>query len=64
MTLSPAGAVQLVLDVDEKNLRLIALGQKAQVSADAFAQERFVATVGYINPGVNAQTGRCKSNSM
>ncbi len=57
MTLSPAGAVQLVLDVDEKNLRLIALGQKAQVSADAFAQERFVATVAYINPGVNAQTG-------
>jgi HlyD family secretion protein len=49
--------VQLVLDVDEKNLRLIALGQKAQVSADAFAQERFVATVAYINPGVNAQTG-------
>lgn len=57
MTLSPAGTVQLVLDVDEKNLRLIALGQKAQVSADAFAQERFAATVAYINPGVNAQTG-------
>ena len=57
MTLSPSGAVQLVLDVDEKNLRLIALGQKAQVSADAFAQERFAATVAYINPGVNAQTG-------
>jgi HlyD family secretion protein len=57
MTLSPSGAVQLVLDVDEKNLRLITLGQKAQVSADAFAQERFAATVAYINPGVNAQTG-------
>lgn len=57
MTLSPSGAVQLVLDVDEKNLRLIALGQTAQVSADAFAQERFAATVAYINPGVNAQTG-------
>ena len=57
MTLSPSGAVQLVLDVDEKNLRLIVLGQTAQVSADAFAQERFAATVSYINPGVNAQTG-------
>ena len=57
MTLSPAGTVQLVLDVDEKNLRLIALGQKAEVSADAFAHERFAATVAYINPAVNAQTG-------
>ena len=57
MTLSPSGAVQLVLDVDEKNLRLIALGQTALVSADAYMQERFTARVAYVNPGVNAQTG-------
>jgi len=57
MTLSPAGSVQLVLDVDEKNLRLIRLGQKALASADAYAQQNFEATVAYINPGVNAQTG-------
>ena len=57
MTLSPLGATQLVLEVDEKNLRLVRLGQKALASADAYAQQNFAATVAYINPGVNAQTG-------
>ena len=57
MTLSPLGAMQLVLEVDEKNLRLVRLGQKALASADAYAQQNFAATVAYINPGVNAQTG-------
>jgi HlyD family secretion protein len=57
MTLSPRGKTQLVLAIDEKNLHLIALGQKAVVSADAFAQQKFEATLAYINPGVNAQTG-------
>jgi HlyD family secretion protein len=57
MTLSPAGRSQLVVDIDEKNLRLLALGQKALASADAYAQQRFGAELVYINPGVNAQTG-------
>jgi HlyD family secretion protein len=57
MTLSPAGKSQLVVSIDEKNLSLIALGQKALVSADAFPQQKFEAVVAYINPGVNAQTG-------
>ncbi len=57
MTLSPKGKTQLVLAIDEKNLRLIALGQKAIVSADAYALQKFDATLVYINPGVNAQTG-------
>jgi HlyD family secretion protein len=57
MTLSPAGRVQLVVDIDEKNLRLLALGQKAVASADAYPQQRFAAELAYINPGVNAQTG-------
>ncbi len=57
MTLSPKGQAQLVLAIDEKNLRLIRLGQKALVSADAYPQEKFEATVAYISPGVNAQTG-------
>ncbi len=57
MTLSPAGRTQLVVEIDEKNLRLLALGQKALASADAFAQQRFAAELAYINPGVNAQTG-------
>ena len=57
MTLSPTGRIQLVVEIDEKNLRLLALGQKALASADAYAQQRFGAELVYINPGVNAQTG-------
>lgn len=57
MTLSPNGRVQLVVQIDERNLHLIATGQKALASADAYAQQRFAAQVVYINPAVNAQTG-------
>jgi len=57
MTLSPDGATQLVVQIDEKNLRLIALGQPALASADAYPQQKFKAQVAFINPGVNAQTG-------
>ena len=57
MTLSPMGRTQLVVQIDEKNLRLLAPGQKALVSADAYPQQRFPAQLVYINPGVNAQTG-------
>jgi HlyD family secretion protein len=57
MTLSPKGKTQVVIAVDEKNLHLIALGQKALVSADAYPQKKFDAELVYINPGVNAQTG-------
>ncbi|MDH4479970.1 MAG: efflux RND transporter periplasmic adaptor subunit [Rhodoferax sp.] len=57
MTLSPLGRSQLVLAIDEKNLHLLALGQKALVSADAYPQTHFEATLVFINPGVNPQTG-------
>lgn len=57
MTLSPKGKTQIVIAVDEKNLHLIALGQKALVSADAYPQQKFNAELVYINPGVNVQTG-------
>ena len=57
MTLSPEGATQLVVQIDEKNLRLIALGQQALASADAYPHQQFKAQVAYINPGINAQTG-------
>lgn len=57
MTLSPQGDTQLVVDIDEKNLRLLALGQAALASADAYPLQRFEARLSYINPGVNAQTG-------
>ena len=57
MTLSPAGATQIVAEIDERNLRLLVLGQKALASADAYPQARFAAELVYINPAINAQTG-------
>ena len=57
MALSPAGPAQLVVQIDEKNLRLLAPSQKAVASADAYSQAHFEAIVSYINPAVNAQTG-------
>lgn len=55
MKLSPLGDVQLVVQIDEKNLGLITTGQKALVSADAYPKETFAAEVVYINPGVDLQ---------
>jgi HlyD family secretion protein len=57
MVLSPIGAVQLVVQIDEKNLKLLQLRQSALASADAYADQRFGATLAYINPGVDAQRG-------
>ncbi len=60
MVLSPtsaAGDTQLVVQIDEKNLRLLKLGQSALVSADAFPAQSFAAELVYINPSVDAQRG-------
>lgn len=53
MVLAPAGDVQLVLQIDERNLGRIALGQKALASADAYPDRRFPAVITYINPGID-----------
>ena len=57
MVLAPVGETQIVLQIDEKNLSRLKLGQKAIASADAYPTERFPAEVVYINPGVDAQRG-------
>ena len=57
MVLSPAGETQIVLQIDERNLGRLKLGQKALASADAYAAQRFPAELVYINPGVDAQRG-------
>ena len=54
---SPTGDTQLVVQIDEKNLGLLKLGQPALVSADAFPAQRFPAELVYINPSVDAQRG-------
>lgn len=53
LVLAPSGDVQLVLQIDERNLGKIALGQKAVASADAYPERRFEAVISYINPGVD-----------
>ena len=57
MVLAASGQTQVLVQIDEKNLAKIALGQKALGSADAFASQRFDAVVAYINPGVDAARG-------
>ena len=56
MTLSPAGETQVVVQIDEKNIGLVALGQKALVAADAYPDERLPAELVYVNPAVDPQT--------
>jgi HlyD family secretion protein len=57
MVLSPAGATQIVAQIDEKNLPLLRLGASALASADAYPDRRFNARVAYINPAVDASRG-------
>lgn len=57
MALAPEGETQVVVQIDEKNLAQLRIGQKALGSADAFARERFGAELVYINPGVDASRG-------
>ena len=57
MVLSPASETQLVVQIDEKNLGLLALGQKALASPDAYLDRKFPAELVYINPAVDPQRG-------
>jgi len=57
MVLAPAGETQVVVEIDERNLAQLALGQKALGSADAFPGQRFAAELVYINPGIDALRG-------
>jgi HlyD family secretion protein len=57
MTLSPDRGTEIVLQVDERNLGRIRLGQRALASADAYAERRFGAELTFISPGVDAQRG-------
>jgi HlyD family secretion protein len=57
MTLSPLGATELVVQIDERNLAHLRLGQAARASTDAFPARTFAAEVNYISPGIDAQRG-------
>ena len=45
LVLAPAGEMQLVVQIDERNLGMLSLGQKALASADAYPDHRFAAVV-------------------
>ena len=57
MVLSPAGQTQLVVQIDEKNLANLHVGQPALASADAYPDRQFPAEVVYMNPAVDASRG-------
>jgi len=57
MVLAPSGETQIMVQIDEKNLSQLKLGQKALGSADAYPHERFAAELFYINPGIDALRG-------
>ena len=57
MDLAPTGQTQIVMQIDEQNLGLLQVGQKATVTTDAYAKLSFEAQVVYINPSVNATRG-------
>jgi len=56
MTLSPSGETQIVVSIDEKSMALLAPGEKAFASADAYPDQRFAAELFYVNPSVDPQT--------
>jgi len=57
MVLAANGETQILVQLDEKNLAKIALGQKVLGSADAYADQSFDAVVSYINPAIDATRG-------
>lgn len=57
LEIASSGETQIVAQIDEKNLALLALDQTALAIADAYPGERFAARTFYINPGIDAQRG-------
>lgn len=57
MTLALDGPARLIVQVDEKNLPLLAQGRAALAAADAFPSQRFEALIAYVSPGVDAARG-------
>lgn len=57
LSLSPTGDTELLVQIDEKNLRLLAIGQTALVSADAWPERHFPASISFISPLVDPLRG-------
>ena len=57
MSLALDGPLRLIVQVDEKNLPLLAASSRALAAADAFPNRRFEAVIAYVSPGVDASRG-------
>ncbi len=57
MEIARDGITEVEASVDEQNLAVLALGQHARCVADAFPERPFDATLTYIAPSVDAQSG-------
>lgn len=57
LVLAREGETRLSVQPDERNLALLALGQRARAVADAFPGEPFEAEVSFLSPGVDAARG-------
>jgi len=57
IVLSRPGRTEILAPVDEKNLSLLAIGQKALVSADAYPAQSFAAELATVVPAVVAASG-------
>jgi HlyD family secretion protein len=57
LTIASGSEKRLQASVDEKNLKLLQLGQKASAIADAYVDRKFSAVLNYIAPAVDAQRG-------
>jgi HlyD family secretion protein len=57
MTIALDGATRLTALIDEKNLGVLTIGQKALAAADAFPGQRFEAVLEYLAPGIDVQRG-------
>ncbi len=52
-----AGATEVLVPLDEKNLEVLALGQPAMCIADAYPSRPFPAEIGFIAPSIDPQRG-------
>lgn len=57
LVLSRPGRTEIIAPVDEKNLALLAVGQKAVVSADAYPERTFTAGLATLVPAIVAASG-------
>ena len=60
MTIADLSSVWVLADIFERDLHLIIVGQKAEVTTDAYPEQRFVAQVARINDVVDPNTRTVK----